>query len=71
MGMACFVEYFHEFDDESLSQQDLIELLLQEENYVEEACGSRAPCARSIISVGRAKVTLHLIDEAGKVPDRI
>lgn len=71
MGMASFVEDFHEFDDESLSQQDLIELLLQEENYVAEACGSRAPCARSIISVGRAKAALNLIDEAHRVPDRI
>ena len=32
MGMACFVEYFHELADESLSRQDLIELLLQEED---------------------------------------
>ena len=32
MGMTCFVEYFHEFADESLSRQDLIELLLQEED---------------------------------------
>ena len=71
MGMTCFVEYFHEFADESLSRQDLIELLLQEEDYTEESCGSRATCARSIIRAGRAKVALNLNVEAGKVPNRI
>lgn len=40
LGMAYLVDYFHEFADESLSRQDLIELLLKEENYAEETCGT-------------------------------
>ena len=71
MGMTCFVKYFHDFTNESLSRHDLIEMLARKENYTPDACATRVSNARSIIRAGGAKVALRLIIQANKVPRHI
>ena len=41
MGMTCFVKYFYEFSDESLSSRYLIDLLRRKEGYTEGSCRTR------------------------------
>ena len=67
IGMKCFVKYFHEFCNTSLSSGDLIELLMKEEGYTESGCRTRVSCARRIIQAGRAKDALIKISKSDRV----
>lgn len=60
-GKTCFVRYFCRFSDESVSQHELFDLLIQENGYKEPATRSRVSNARRIIGAGRAKDALNLI----------
>ena len=70
-GRACFVKYFQDFSNESLSRHDLIEFLIREEGYKEPATGTRISNARSIIKAGCANRALNLIVESARVPKHI
>ena len=70
VGKACFVKYFHYSSDESLSIHELVDLLMQEENYAEKATYMRVAHSRRIIKAGRAKDALHLVVRS-RVPENI
>jgi hypothetical protein len=71
IGMACFVKYFPQFSDASLSNEDLIELLIRRERYMESGCKTRVTQSRRIIANGRAKDALLLVASSARVPDDI
>lgn len=71
IGMACFVRYFQQFSDESMNNEDLIELLMRTENYMESGCRTRVTQARRIIASERALDALQIVASSGRVPDEV
>lgn len=69
IGKACFVKYFKEFSNVSLSSEDLIELLQTNERYKESGCITRISQARRIIRTGQAKAALIEIIESPRLAD--
>ena len=67
MGMTCFVKYFYEFSDESLSSRYLIDLLRRKEGYTEGSCRTRVSRARQIIQTGRARDALLIISKSDRI----
>jgi hypothetical protein len=65
MGKACFVEYYCKFADFSLSNKEVVELLMK--NYTKGVSTIRVSRARSIIRAGRAKDALTIISQAARV----
>lgn len=41
IGKACFVSYFSQLSEKSMSNADLIELLMPEEDHMEAGCRIR------------------------------
>ncbi len=68
VGKGCFVKYFEDFRDETNSTTDLIELLMQEEDYTEKACRTRISKSRKIINSGYAREVLQDILESTRLP---
>ncbi len=54
-----------------MSNEDLIELLMQEENYVESGCITRVTQARRIIASGRAVDALLIVAGSARVPGEV
>jgi len=71
IGMACFVKYFPQLSDTSMSNEDLIELLMREEKYMESGCRTRVTQSRRIIANRRAKDALLIVASSARVPDDI
>ena len=71
IGKACFVTYFREFDDTSLSIEDVAEILMRETDYTEKSCRSRTSHARRIIREGRAKDALMIISASPRMSSEI
>ncbi len=71
IGMACFVRYFPQFSNESMRNEDLIELLMTQENYQEAACRTRVTQARKIIANERAVDALLIVASSVRVPDEV
>ena len=71
IGKACFVMHFTQFSDKSLSNEDLIELLMREENYVESGCRTRVTQARRIIAGKRAVDALLIVASSVRVSDEV
>ena len=71
IGMACFVKYFPQFSDETMSNEDLIELLMREENYMESGCTTRVTQARRIIARERAVDALLIVASSIRVSDEV
>lgn len=71
IGKACFVTYFREFDNSSLPNKDVIEILMQDEGYTKNSCQTRTSGARKIIEAGRAKDALMDISASSGVPPEI
>ena len=65
MGKTCFVEYYCEFADFSLSNKEVVELLMK--NYTKGVSTIRVSRARSIIRARRAKDALTIISQAARV----
>lgn len=68
IGMACFVKYFPQFSDASMSNEDLIELLIRRERYMESGCKTRVTQSRRIIASGRAVDALLIVASSARVP---
>ena len=64
VGMTCFIKYFREFSNWSLSNQAVAEVLMEHEPYTEKSCKSRVTHARSIIGAGRTEDALLMIANA-------
>ncbi len=71
IGMACFVRYFPQFSDEAMSNENLIELLMRNENYMESGCITRVTQARRIIASGRAVDALLIVAGSARVPSEV
>jgi propanediol dehydratase large subunit len=71
IGKACFVKYFPQFNDTSLSNEDLIELLMRQERYVEGGCITRVTQARKIIVNERAVDALRIVASSVRVSDEV
>ena len=71
IGMECFVAYFREFDDTSLSIEDVAEILVRNKGYKEKASPTRVSNARRIIKAGRAKDALMDISASSGVPPEV
>ena len=70
IGMECFVTYFREFDNSSLQNKDVIEILMHDEGYTKNSCQTRTSGARRIIKAGRAKDALMIISaSSGVLPE--
>jgi len=77
MGKTCFVRYFRALSDESLSDEDVRELMLRNESYT--TVRNRVSNGRRIIRAGRAREALNMVvtsrvdshvrDEARKLRD--
>ena len=70
VGKECFVTYFREFSNPSLSNEDIAEILMQDRRYTDDSCRSRPGHARGIIRAGRAKDALIDIS-VSRVPPEI
>ncbi len=84
IGKECFVRFFEEFSDPTLSNDDVAALVKEERGYTDKACRSRTSHARSIIRAGRAadaldmvrlsqspKVTAHTKEQAASLAARL
>ena len=61
IGKECFVTFFKEFCDCSLSNEDVAAQIKEERGYTDKACRSRTSHARSIIKAGRAPDALDAV----------
>lgn len=62
VGKECFVTFFNEFYDSSLSNEDVaIQIKEERGHYTDKSCRSRTSNARSIIRAGRALDALDVI----------
>ncbi len=61
IGKECFVAFFEQFCDSSLSNADIAAQIREERGYTDKACLSRTSHARSIIKAGRAIDALDMV----------
>ena len=61
VGMRCFITWFRQFCDPSLSNEDVAAQIEETEQYSRKACRSRTSHARSIINAGRGRDALTII----------
>ena len=61
IGKECFVAFFKEFYDCSLSNEDVVAQIKEDRDYTDKSCRSRTSHARSIIKAGRALDALDVI----------
>lgn len=65
IGKSVFVQYFHEFSDPHLSNQDVIALLPQE--YTFKSRTSRTSKSRRILREGMAEEALSIVASSDRV----
>ena len=61
VGMRCFIAWFRQFCDPSLSNEDVAAQMQEAESYSAKACRSRVSGARRIIRAGRGRDALTII----------
>ena len=61
VGKRCFITYFRQFCDPSLSNEAVAAGIEEAEGYPAKACRSRVSGARRIISAGRGRDALTII----------
>lgn len=66
-GKECFVYYFPLFNDKSLSNGEVAEIIKSERNYTDKACKSRTRHSRMIIDSGNLIEALKNIISSKKV----
>jgi len=69
--MKCFVKYFKYFLDPSIKNEELIELLMKNEGWVESGCKTRVTQAKRIISHGKSIEALKRITNSSKIDTEI
>ena len=70
-GMACFVKYYKDLINFSLSDRSLIEKILETDGYTELACSTRVLKSRQIIRAGRAGDALKRIAISSRIPAQV
>ena len=72
IGKACFVNYFPEFSNLTLSDESVARILVEREGWDEAAAlNFRVRGARHIIKAGRAKDALMLIVDSPRMPKKL
>ena len=61
VGMRCFIKYFRQFCDPSLSNEDVAAQMERVERYSARTCRARTSGARRIIRAGRGRDVLEKI----------
>ncbi len=61
VGKRCFVTWFRQFCDPSLSNEDIAAQIQEAERYTAKACRTRTSHARSIINAGRGRDALTIV----------
>ena len=61
VGMRCFIAWFRQFCDPSLSNEDVAAQMQEVERYSAKACRARVSGARRIIKAGRGRDALEKI----------
>ena len=61
VGMKCFIAWFRQFCDPSLSNEDVAAQMEGAERYSRKACRGRVSGARRIIKAGRGRDALEKI----------
>ena len=61
VGMRCFITWFRQFCDPSLSNEDVAAQIEEAEGYSPKTCRTRTSGARSIIRAGRGRDALEKI----------
>ena len=61
VGMRCFVKYFRQFCDPSLSNEAVAAQIEEAEQYSRKTCRTRTSGARRIINAGRGRDALTII----------
>ena len=61
VGKRCFVTYFRQFCDLSLSNEDVAALIEEAERHTTKTCRTRTNGARRIIRAGRGRDALTII----------
>ncbi len=69
IGKGCFVEYFCQFADQTLSNSHVIEMLMRREGYAENGSRTRVSQARRIIRSGRAEDALRNVIQSDRIPN--
>jgi hypothetical protein len=67
IGKKCFVKYFDAFNNQQLSNEDVIEMLMKNEGYEESGCRTRVTQARRIIKAKMIKSALTNISQSSKI----
>lgn len=68
VGKSCFVLYFEQFANPHISNEDLIDRLVRDEQYMESGARTRVFQSRRIIRAGRAIDVLRSIASSERVP---
>lgn len=71
IGKRVFVQYFHEFGDEGLSNQDVVALLENEESFQPQASAARVANARRIFSDNMEAEALSIIAASNRMEQKI
>jgi len=71
IGKGCFVEYFDKFNNPRYSNQDLVELLMQEKGYTENGSKTRVSQSRRIIKENVVRDALNNIILSGNVSEPV
>lgn len=61
IGQSCFVKYYNLFASPDLDRADVIEILKDENDYIEKSCISRTSHAKAIFNAGRNIDALNII----------
>ena len=69
VGKEWFVKYFRHLSDRSVSNENLIKLVIEENGYNERATASRVSGGHGILKSGRGRDALLLVANSKKIPD--
>ena len=69
IGKGSFVEYFCQFADQRLSNNNVTEMLMRQEGYAENGSRTRVSQARRIIRSGRAEDALRNVIQSDRIPN--
>ncbi len=68
IGKGCFIKYFENFSNPNISKEDLIDILMKNEGYMESGCKTRISQSRRIIDSGKTNEALNIILKSERVP---
>lgn len=71
IGKRIFVQYFHEFGDSVISQQDIVVLLQNEKSFTPQASATRTSNARRIFRDGLEDQALSIIADSNRIGRKV